>query len=268
MPKCLSSCHRLRSARRRACSPRRSKGAVELNDMIVFLVQGREREARDFDPGRLAGPRDRRRRHHHRSADTGTGLRPLARRLPATLLPLMAAAAFGASLRARGGAAISAITAAGGRATAARAPAAVVDYLDSLGDERFDLRAACAQWAGTFSKRHQRPRTSRSARRAVPRAAHRFSRRRQQPAATRRLAQATRARPRHRTYPQFRRRDFFATSVSAERLHCDHQFAAGRICGARLRRPGLPDHFAWSSRPAVGSSLQLLATRGAHHIPQ
>ena len=28
-------------------------------------------------------------------------------------------------------------------------------YLDSLGDNRFDLRVACAQWAGTFSKRHQ-----------------------------------------------------------------------------------------------------------------
>jgi len=45
----------------------------------------------------------------------------------------------------------------GGRwkATTARAPAAVVAYLDSLGDGRFDLRAACAHWAGTFSKRHQ-----------------------------------------------------------------------------------------------------------------
>jgi len=40
-------------------------------------------------------------------------------------------------------------------ATPARAPAAVITYLDSLGDSRFDLRAACAQWAGTFSKRHQ-----------------------------------------------------------------------------------------------------------------
>jgi hypothetical protein len=39
--------------------------------------------------------------------------------------------------------------------TAARAPAAVTAYLDSLGEDRFDLRAACAQWAGTFSKRHR-----------------------------------------------------------------------------------------------------------------
>ncbi|HEU5137212.1 MAG TPA: hypothetical protein VFU13_18835, partial [Steroidobacteraceae bacterium] len=31
----------------------------------------------------------------------------------------------------------------------------MIAYLDSLGDESFDLRAACAQWAGTFSKRHQ-----------------------------------------------------------------------------------------------------------------
>jgi hypothetical protein len=45
----------------------------------------------------------------------------------------------------------------GGRWTASgrRAPAAVGDYLASLGDARFDLRAACALWAGTFSKRHQ-----------------------------------------------------------------------------------------------------------------
>lgn len=45
----------------------------------------------------------------------------------------------------------------GGRwaASGRRAPAAVDDYLASLGDARFDLRAACAHWAGTFSKRHQ-----------------------------------------------------------------------------------------------------------------
>ena len=30
-----------------------------------------------------------------------------------------------------------------------------MDYLDSLGDSRFDLRAACAHWAGMFSQRHQ-----------------------------------------------------------------------------------------------------------------
>jgi len=69
------------------------------------------------------------------------------------LLPFVAATTFGASF---------ALAAAPnlcdhGRwtATAARAPAAVITYLDSLGDSRFDLRAACAQWAGTFSKRHQ-----------------------------------------------------------------------------------------------------------------
>ena len=35
-----------------------------------------------------------------------------------------------------------------------RAPPAVSTYLDSLGDAPFDLRAACALWAGSFSKRH------------------------------------------------------------------------------------------------------------------
>jgi hypothetical protein len=45
----------------------------------------------------------------------------------------------------------------GGRwtATGRRAPAAVAEYVDSLGDARFDMRAACAHWAGTFSKRHR-----------------------------------------------------------------------------------------------------------------
>ena len=44
----------------------------------------------------------------------------------------------------------------GGRWTSigARAPVAVSSYLQTLGNERFDLRAACAHWAGTFSKRH------------------------------------------------------------------------------------------------------------------
>jgi hypothetical protein len=30
-----------------------------------------------------------------------------------------------------------------------------MEYMDSLGNSRFDLRAACAHWAGMFSKRHQ-----------------------------------------------------------------------------------------------------------------
>jgi hypothetical protein len=35
-----------------------------------------------------------------------------------------------------------------------RAPPAVTSYVDTLGDTSFDLRAACALWAGSFSKRH------------------------------------------------------------------------------------------------------------------
>jgi subtilisin family serine protease len=70
------------------------------------------------------------------------------------LLPFVAATTFGASFAL---AAAPNLCGHGGRwtATAARAPAAVTTYLESLGDSRFDLRAACAQWAGTFSKRHQ-----------------------------------------------------------------------------------------------------------------
>jgi hypothetical protein len=81
-------------------------------------------------------------------------MRTLARRLSATLLPLAAATAFGVSCAL---AAAPNLCEHGGRwvSTAARAPAAVIDYLDSLGDSRFDLRSACAHWAGMFSKRHQ-----------------------------------------------------------------------------------------------------------------
>src|SRR4051812_8844404 len=44
----------------------------------------------------------------------------------------------------------------GGRwaATNVRTPAAVSAYLSTLDNARFDLRAACAHWAGTFSQRH------------------------------------------------------------------------------------------------------------------
>jgi hypothetical protein len=36
-----------------------------------------------------------------------------------------------------------------------RTPAAIDEYLGSLGDQPFDMRVACARWAGTFSRRHQ-----------------------------------------------------------------------------------------------------------------
>jgi subtilisin family serine protease len=81
-------------------------------------------------------------------------LHPLAQRLSTTLLPFIAATTFGGSFAL---AATPNLCDHGGRwtSTAARAPVAVVTYLDSLGNDRFDLRAACAHWAGTFSKRHQ-----------------------------------------------------------------------------------------------------------------
>ena len=95
MPKCFRpaiACARVTSP----CVRRRSRGAVELNDMIAFLVEGAERQADDVDPGRLAGARDRQRLHRH-SLIPGLRLRPLARRLSTTLLPLAAATTFGAS---------------------------------------------------------------------------------------------------------------------------------------------------------------------------
>lgn len=42
-----------------------------------------------------------------------------------------------------------------GSADWGRAPQIFGSYLDSLGDGHFDLRSACAMWAGMFSKRHR-----------------------------------------------------------------------------------------------------------------
>lgn len=41
------------------------------------------------------------------------------------------------------------------QATGLRSPAAVDGYLQTLGNEPFDMRAACALWARTFTRRHQ-----------------------------------------------------------------------------------------------------------------
>lgn len=69
--------------------------------------------------------------------------------------PFLAAAAFGASLAV---ATTPNLCENGGRwiASGVRAPAAVSGYLHTLGDERFDLRAACALWARTYTRRHQK----------------------------------------------------------------------------------------------------------------
>ena len=44
----------------------------------------------------------------------------------------------------------------------------MVAYLDSLGEERFDQRSACARWAGTFSIRHQSAAQNPQSARKVP----------------------------------------------------------------------------------------------------
>ena len=94
-------------------------------------------------------------------------MRPLARRISKTLLPLAAATTLGASCAL---AAAPNLCANGGHwaAPTARAPVAVVEYLDSLGDSRFDLRAACAHWAGMFSQRHQSAADSAQQTRQIP----------------------------------------------------------------------------------------------------
>jgi hypothetical protein len=74
-------------------------------------------------------------------------------------LPLLAAAAvFAVTTLA---AAPPPVCTADGWNAIGRAPAIVDEYLRTLGSESFDLRAACARWAGTFSRRHQRLAASR-----------------------------------------------------------------------------------------------------------
>jgi subtilisin family serine protease len=79
---------------------------------------------------------------------------PQSRRCPRTLLSLFAAAVCGASLAAVGS---PNLCDNGGRwtQTGARAPAPVAEYFRTLGDDRFDLRAACALWARSYTRRHQ-----------------------------------------------------------------------------------------------------------------
>ncbi|HEU4778596.1 MAG TPA: S8 family serine peptidase [Steroidobacteraceae bacterium] len=52
--------------------------------------------------------------------------------------------------------------------TGARAPQELTTYLGSIGNARFDLRAACARWAGTFSKRHRSAASNSPHRNQVP----------------------------------------------------------------------------------------------------
>jgi hypothetical protein len=84
-------------------------------------------------------------------------IRAPAKRLSKLLLPMVASAAFGASLAP----AIPRIcdTGAGWRTPGDPAPREVLDYIESLGDSPYDQRAACAHWAYTWSqRRNQRQR--------------------------------------------------------------------------------------------------------------
>ena len=77
-------------------------------------------------------------------------IRAIAKRLGATLLPLAATTALGASLALP---APQICGADGSWGLERRAPQEVFDYMDSIGRAAFDQRAACASWAGTYSAR-------------------------------------------------------------------------------------------------------------------
>ena len=70
------------------------------------------------------------------------------------LLPLVAAAALGATAALAGTPEICAADG-GWQEGSPRGPPAVSEYLGSLGQAQFDLRAACARWAGTYSRRQE-----------------------------------------------------------------------------------------------------------------
>jgi hypothetical protein len=74
------------------------------------------------------------------------------RSLRGALLSLLTAAALGLTA-AR--ASVPQVCAPGGWSAAGRSPPIVEEYFDSLGQAPFDLRVACARWAGTFSRRHE-----------------------------------------------------------------------------------------------------------------
>jgi hypothetical protein len=77
------------------------------------------------------------------------------RRRVRALLPFLMAAALGVSVTFAAGPAPQICAPDGGwHADAGRSPAAVDAYLGSLEQAPFDLRAACARWAGSFSRRH------------------------------------------------------------------------------------------------------------------
>ena len=88
----LSSCHRLRS-REVALKPSKPRGAVELKDMIVFLLSAERGQELHRHPHRLALAGHRGRLGSRPPLIT----RALARRLSALLLPFAATAALGAS---------------------------------------------------------------------------------------------------------------------------------------------------------------------------
>ena len=189
------------------------------------------------------------------SSVTETAIAPAC----ATTLHNVAAARRGSNVRgvvrARGGAELCDH---GGRwtATAARAPAAVTAYLDSLGDDRFDLRAACAHWAGTFSQRHQSAADSPQSAQAAARAPDRVSGRRRRSARSSSTGSSKPGTSRSSNDARnFVVVDLFEVHVDASGCIAIINSPRSRIRRARLRRPGLPDHFDGTPAPAVAADL-------------
>ena len=143
---CCRRCHRLRS-RDVALQSRRRQGAVELKDMIVFLLPVHGGEEFDLDPARLAVARHARRRHHRQPLKPV----PCVRVCSPCSWPFAATAALGASLSPADAPWICRVRRNGPR-RADDTPAESADYLDALAED-FDPSVACAHWAGLYSKR-------------------------------------------------------------------------------------------------------------------
>ncbi len=175
-------------------------------------------------------------RQRHHPAQVAPGLNAPA---CATTLRNVAAARRGNGVGASCAlAAVPNLCAHGGQwaSTTTRAPAAVVEYLDSLGGFAFDLRAACARWAGMFSQRHQsRRRFCLLQSQQVPARLIVFPAEGNTQRSARRLAQTDRVRPPPRAQAQFHGGRIL-THTPTDRLIEIINSPRGWLLGTRLRR--------------------------------
>ncbi len=146
-----------------------------------------------------------------------------------------------------------------------RAPPAVAAYFDSLGQERFDQRAACARWAG-MSYRRSKDRENASAAYPLPARFIVF------PAPGIELQRLANWAGNTRLVKSVEfARTFLVVVIRPADVRTPiariPRFAPGVLRGARLRRSGLPDDVARAVHRAWRHTV-LLATLGPQQLPK